>query len=197
MASKLTNAQEWLAQLGLSRFRPDSRPRYMVENINDQLSEPGTSADVLTFDDGSRVRYTVRHPEGWPHQVVFELLPDLDQVVAGEGGQPEPGDLDKIAEQERADLAAHGVDVDAEPDSAHVWQSGLIEFRPAGTPVPDGALPLPEAPRELIEVLARHGYNGELLVPGVPEADSSGARVAAVVKFRGWIQERTAAKESA
>lgn len=67
------------------------------------------------------------------------------------------------------------------PLNAYAWASGLIEF---GTKLPGGALPIASSSNEpvlteTVEVLARHGYQGELLVPGIPEAvDQNEARIA-------------------
>ena len=71
---------------------------------------------------------------------------------------------------------------------AHAWASGLIEFRPVGTLVPEGALPVPDVPRAQIEAAARHGYDGSLLVPGVPEANLEGDSTKAVDAFSAWCK---------
>lgn len=75
---------------------------------------------------------------------------------------------------------------------AYCYASGLIEF---GERVPDGALPVFEGEegyvRKLIEVTARHAYDGvSLLVPGVPEAPEQMAAVDALIRFRAWLHER-------
>ena len=74
------------------------------------------------------------------------------------------------------------------PVAAHAWQCGLIEFRAHDEPMPDGALGLPAAPRPIYENLARHGYEGQLIVPGVPEAESPSARVDALIAFVGRVE---------
>ncbi|EED3047352.1 host nuclease inhibitor protein [Salmonella enterica subsp. enterica serovar Virchow] len=64
--------------------------------------------------------------------------------------------------------------------TAYCWASGLIEF---GNTLPEGALPIivgeEKQVRDVVGVLARHAYNGDLLVPGIPEAaDQNEAREA-------------------
>ncbi len=61
---------------------------------------------------------------------------------------------------------------------AYCWASGLIQF---GHKKPEGAIVFAKGPakplREVVEVLARHGQGnskGQLLVPGVPEAEALG-----------------------
>jgi hypothetical protein len=44
--------------------------------------------------------------------------------------------------------------------------------------------------QEIIEVNARHGYDGDLLCPGVPEAASSDQAVDSVVWFQALIDMR-------
>ena len=41
--------------------------------------------------------------------------------------------------------------------------------------------------RQKVETLARHGYCGELLVPGVPEAASDDDALIALSFFRDWL----------
>lgn len=83
---------------------------------------------------------------------------------------------------------------------AYCYASGLIEF---GRKTPNGALPIAKGPandvRDLISVMARHGYktkvvNGRptkvpgsdcLLVPGVPEAPD---QLKAVDNLRAWCE---------
>ncbi|EIE4825895.1 host nuclease inhibitor protein [Salmonella enterica] len=75
--------------------------------------------------------------------------------------------------------------------TAYCWASGLIEF---GHTLPEGALPIvtgsEKKVREEVEVLARHAYNGELLVPGIPEAASQSEAREALVRFSRVIHER-------
>lgn len=58
---------------------------------------------------------------------------------------------------------------------AYCFRSSKIDF---GADMPKGTLPLGRARsakklREIVEVNARHAYDGEtLLVPGIPEADT-------------------------
>ena len=82
----------------------------------------------------------------------------------------------------------------ADPVFAWAWQSGLIEF---GRVVPEGALrfatgidPVLQA---LVCILARHGRGkseGQLLVPGVPEADNEIAQVDALIAWTEWCAKR-------
>ncbi|ECH9713615.1 host nuclease inhibitor protein [Salmonella enterica subsp. enterica serovar Javiana] len=75
--------------------------------------------------------------------------------------------------------------------TAYCWASGLIEF---GYALPEGALPIvtgsEKKVREEVEVLARHAYNGELLVPGIPEAAGQNEAREALVRFSRVIHER-------
>ncbi|AWD90835.1 host nuclease inhibitor [Burkholderia phage vB_BmuP_KL4] len=77
---------------------------------------------------------------------------------------------------------------------AFAWQSGLIEFASA---VPSGALLIADGPgkelRRVIGVWARHSRsNDELLVPGVPEADTEDAKLDALIAFSLRIKDRLA-----
>ena len=77
---------------------------------------------------------------------------------------------------------------------AHAWRSGLIEFRDADTPAPEGSLPLPAVDPDLIEVRARLSHDGKtLLVPGVPEAQSDQEAMEKLFAFSDWL-ERTPAE---
>ncbi|EEI1617885.1 host nuclease inhibitor protein [Salmonella enterica] len=75
--------------------------------------------------------------------------------------------------------------------TAYCWASGLIEF---GHTLPEGALPIitgnEKRVREEVEVLARHAYNGDLLVPGIPEAVSQDEAHEALVRFFREIRVR-------
>ncbi|EDR4261379.1 host nuclease inhibitor protein [Salmonella enterica] len=75
--------------------------------------------------------------------------------------------------------------------TAYCWASGLIEF---GHTLPEGALPIvtgsEKKVREEVGVLARHAYNGELLVPGIPEAAGQNEAREALVRFSRVIHER-------
>lgn len=82
----------------------------------------------------------------------------------------------------------------AEPVHAWAWESGLIEF---GREVPDGALSfatgMDRPLRELVDALARHGMGkseGQLLVPGVPEASSSAKKLVAFDTWVKWCASR-------
>ncbi|EJR3392369.1 host nuclease inhibitor protein [Salmonella enterica] len=75
--------------------------------------------------------------------------------------------------------------------TAYCWASGLIEF---GNALPEGALPIvtgsEKRVRDVVTVLARHAYNGDLLVPGIPEAASQDDGREALVRFSRAIHER-------
>lgn len=77
------------------------------------------------------------------------------------------------------------------------WASGLIEFLDDGQRLPKGAIVIcggnsVEELREKVDTLARHGYDGSLLVPGVPEADTPDAALDALVKWMGWAFPKAA-----
>ncbi|EDY5732279.1 host nuclease inhibitor protein [Salmonella enterica] len=75
--------------------------------------------------------------------------------------------------------------------TAYCWASGLIEF---GNTLPEGVLPIvtgsEKRVRDVVEVLARHAYNGDLLVPGIPEAASQDEGREALVGFSRVVHER-------
>ncbi|EAY1375590.1 TPA: host nuclease inhibitor protein [Salmonella enterica] len=75
--------------------------------------------------------------------------------------------------------------------TAYCWASGLIEF---GNTLPEGALPIvtgnEKNVRDVVGVLARHAYNGDLLVPGIPEAANQNEAREALERFSRVIQER-------
>ncbi|EAB4663410.1 host nuclease inhibitor protein [Salmonella enterica] len=75
--------------------------------------------------------------------------------------------------------------------TAYCWASGLIEF---GNALPEGALPIvtgsEKRVRDVVTVLARHAYNGDLLVPGIPEAASQDEAREALVRFSRVVHER-------
>ncbi|EAN5774933.1 host nuclease inhibitor protein [Salmonella enterica] len=75
--------------------------------------------------------------------------------------------------------------------TAYCWASGLIEF---GNTLPEGALPIvtgsEKQVRDVVTVLARHAYNGDLLVPGIPEAVSQDEAREALVRFSRVVHER-------
>ncbi|EKC9275712.1 host nuclease inhibitor protein [Salmonella enterica] len=75
--------------------------------------------------------------------------------------------------------------------TAYCWASGLIEF---GNTLPEGALPIvtgsEKRVHDVVTVLARHAYNGDLLVPGIPEAASQDEGREALVRFSRAIHER-------
>lgn len=85
---------------------------------------------------------------------------------------------------------------DCTPQVAWCWASGLIEIgdaMPAGTPDGDGAIEIARGPRFALKgqlrVVARHGKGdgeGQLLVPGVPEAEGQWAKGAALAQWLAW-----------
>ncbi|ECQ6404744.1 host nuclease inhibitor protein [Salmonella enterica subsp. enterica] len=74
---------------------------------------------------------------------------------------------------------------------AYCWASGLIEF---GNTLLEGALPIVTGSenqvRDEVTVMARHAYNGDLLVPGIPEAADQNEAREALERFSRVIQER-------
>lgn len=74
---------------------------------------------------------------------------------------------------------------------AYCWASGLIEF---GYFVPGGALLIAKGNekvvRNVVGVLACHAYNGDLLVPGIPEAADQDEGREALVRFSRVVHER-------
>ncbi|WP_238913779.1 hypothetical protein [Achromobacter insolitus] len=81
------------------------------------------------------------------------------------------------------------------PQVAWCWASGLIEIGsladlPADSVDGGGAIAIAWGPkyalRGFIEVVARHGYSGGLLVPGVPEATDQRSKGDALGKWLDW-----------
>jgi len=77
---------------------------------------------------------------------------------------------------------------------AYCWRSGLIEFGPK---IPAGAIPITDIrgrqiSRKSIEAGARLNYNHQLLVPGVPEADSDQEAMTALEKWIEWLSDPVA-----
>ena len=76
---------------------------------------------------------------------------------------------------------------------AYWWASVEIEI---GKAVPKGALEIAASRstkklKEIIEVCARHAYDGvTLLVPGIPEADSQSDKILAFGRFREMVHLR-------
>lgn len=70
---------------------------------------------------------------------------------------------------------------------AWCWATGLIEI---GYRVPDGAIEIVRGPdaavRAEMDVAARHGYEGALLVPGIPEAKGQKAKGDALGAWIKW-----------
>ncbi|ENJ2428507.1 host nuclease inhibitor protein [Salmonella enterica] len=75
--------------------------------------------------------------------------------------------------------------------TAYCWASGLIEF---GNALPEGALPIVTGSEKQVcdevTVMARHAYNGDLLVPGIPEAADQNEAREALVRFSRVVHER-------
>ncbi|HAK6289854.1 TPA: host nuclease inhibitor protein [Salmonella enterica] len=75
--------------------------------------------------------------------------------------------------------------------TAYCWASGLIEF---GNTLPEGALPIivgeEKQVRDVVGVLARLAYNGDLLVPGIPEAANQNEAREALERFSRMIREQ-------
>lgn len=73
------------------------------------------------------------------------------------------------------------------PYYAFCWSSGLIQF---GDQVPDGAIALCHGARTTVvrevTTAARHGSNGQLLVPGVVEASTETLKADALAVFLAW-----------
>ena len=73
---------------------------------------------------------------------------------------------------------------------AYCFRNGVIEF---SYELPEGAIEIAQSCDEeklkaFINVRARHGYNeGELLIPGVPEAQSDDQAILALAKFIKWL----------
>ena len=81
---------------------------------------------------------------------------------------------------------------------AWCWATGVIEF---GEKVPGGAIAIAQGPkaflRGVVDVVARHSYTGgELLVPGVPEADDQSVASDALEKWLKWCANRNGKKGS-
>lgn len=71
------------------------------------------------------------------------------------------------------------------------WASGLIEFLEDGMRKPNGAIVFAsddsvEALKDKVSAVARHGYDGSLLVPGVPEASDGDKALEAMLRWRDW-----------
>lgn len=75
--------------------------------------------------------------------------------------------------------------------TAYRRASGLIE---SGNTLPEGALPIVTGSkknvRDVVGVLARHAYNGDLLVPGIPEAVDQNEARGALERFSRVVRER-------
>lgn len=74
---------------------------------------------------------------------------------------------------------------------AYCWQSGLIEFQGELKPVPDGAIELGRGGPTFVETVktrSRHSRNKptRYIVPGVPEAPTGDAKLAALVAWEEW-----------
>ena len=86
------------------------------------------------------------------------------------------------------------------PQVAWCWATGLIEIGdtlPPGEPGGGGAIEIARGPkyalRGQLSVLTRHGKgasSGDLLVPGVPEADTQEAKGTALGQWLAWCCKR-------
>lgn len=86
---------------------------------------------------------------------------------------------------------------DMTPQVAWCWATGLIETgeaMPANKDDGSGAILIAKGPKsKLLMVLSgvvRFSYQGEMLVPGIPEADDSDARVDALKAWHAWCAKR-------
>ena len=87
---------------------------------------------------------------------------------------------------------------DMSPQVAWCWSTGLIEIgdsMPADSADGSGAIKIAQGPKyalkDLLEVVARHGYTkGQLLVPGVPEADTQREKGDALAEWLAWCGKR-------
>lgn len=83
---------------------------------------------------------------------------------------------------------------DCTPQVAWCWPSGLIEIgdaMPAADADGGGAIEVARGPKYALKghlsVVARHGYSpGQLLVPGVPEAETQKAKADALASWLAW-----------
>lgn len=74
----------------------------------------------------------------------------------------------------------------------YCWQSGHLEF---GTAAPEGTITIAtvrnKAERAKVEVCCRHSrHNDDLLIPGIPEAESEEAAIDALVIFCQQLRQR-------
>lgn len=88
---------------------------------------------------------------------------------------------------------------DLRPQVAWCWATGLIEI---GDQTPEGAIEIASGPKAnlkgFLEVLARHGQGasaGQLLVPGVPEADGQKAKADALAQWLKWCAVRASRRK--
>ena len=75
---------------------------------------------------------------------------------------------------------------------AWCWATGLIEIGPV---MPEGAIEIVRGPavdvEHAMEVSARHGYGGQLLVPGIPETQSQRMKGNALRDWIKWFAPRS------
>ena len=91
---------------------------------------------------------------------------------------------------------------DMSPWAAWCYASGLIEIGDPNS-IPEGASKIAHGPKSFLDaqisVVARHvkGESGnQLLVPGVPEANSQAEKMAALEEFMQWCEKRNGKKSS-
>ena len=74
----------------------------------------------------------------------------------------------------------------------YCWSTGLIEF---GEFTPECAIEIASGPEQklmdIVSVCARHSrFDGRLIVPGVPEAETGRKALQALDNFKGMIEQR-------
>ncbi|KAF7600666.1 MAG: hypothetical protein CGU28_03190 [Candidatus Dactylopiibacterium carminicum] len=92
---------------------------------------------------------------------------------------------------------------DMTPQVAWCWASGLIEIGdqlPADAPDGGGAIEICAGPKFALKgtlaALARRGYEGQLLVPGVPEASGQRKKADALAAWLNWCAKGNGKKSS-
>lgn len=92
---------------------------------------------------------------------------------------------------------------DMTPQVAWCWASGVIEIgdtAPEDSDDGGGAIVIAEGPksslRGCLEVMARHAYDGRLLVPGVPEAETQREAADALGTWLDWCAKRNGRRSS-
>ncbi len=95
---------------------------------------------------------------------------------------------------EKVRAAGDDWQLNAEQHAAWCWPSGLIEIGPeAPAETVIFATGFDRPLREVLDIVARHGKGkgaGQLLVPGIPEADSDHEKLAALTVWIDWCAKR-------